>query len=74
MSVRSVNGHLVVETPEQDAATLSYVDVVVLGSTNLIDWTLPMAPSAGNPTGRSWYEPVGIPKNKSFFRLKVNMK
>jgi hypothetical protein len=76
LTVRSVNGRPVLEIPAQDAATLSYVNLRVLGSTNLIDWTLPVV-SATNTNGRpgncAWFEPAGTPA-KAFFKLEAELK
>ncbi len=77
LDLRRVNGRTVVETPAQDASTAPYVDVRVLGSTNLTDWSLPVVPSvdtAGKPANRAWYEAAGTPPNRAFFKLKAELK
>jgi archaellum component FlaG (FlaF/FlaG flagellin family) len=76
LNIRFVNGRLVLETPMRDGQSLPYLDVSVLGSTNLVDWTLPTAPASdvsGKPGNRDWYEPQQVPPS-AFFRLKANLK
>lgn len=73
----TANGRPVVETPLQDPATASYVDVRVVGSTNLVDWDLPVAPAAnttGKPANRAWHEPDGVQPDKAFFKLEAELK
>ncbi len=77
LTIRFFNGHPVVETPMQDAATLPYVDLRVLGSDNLIDWTLPVVPSSdttGKPSDRAWHEPEGALPERAFFKLEAELK
>ncbi len=77
LNIRMVNGHPVVETPAQDAAAAQYVDLHVLGSTNLTDWTLPVQPAAdttGKPVNRAWHEPQGTPPGRAFFKLEALLK
>jgi subtilase family serine protease len=79
LTIRLVDGRPVVETPAQDAATLPYVDVRVVGTEDLAagDWTLPVAPAAdttGKPANRAWHEPAGTPPDKAFFRLEAGLK
>jgi uncharacterized repeat protein (TIGR02543 family) len=77
LNIRKVNGRVVVETPSQDGVTVPYVDIWVRGSTNLIDWALPIAPAAntaGKPAGRDWHEPAGAAPAKAFFRLEAELK
>jgi hypothetical protein len=71
---RAVNGRQVLEIPVQDAATLSYVGLRVLGSTNLIDWSLPVIQVAGAAAGRVWYQLDGPPTDKSFFKVEAELK
>ena len=77
LDIRMVNGRPVVETPVQDASTTPYVDLRVLGSTNLTDWTLPVQPAAdtaGMPANRTWHEPQGVPPERAFFKLEAVLK
>jgi hypothetical protein len=77
LNIRFVNGKTIVEIPRQDEATLPYVDVRLRGSTNLLDWTLPMIPATdttGKPAHRSWHEPDGTPPAKAFFKLEAELK
>ncbi len=77
LNIRIVNGRPVVESPVQDAATLPYVDLRVLGSTNLMDWSLPVVPAAdtaGKPVDRAWHEPEGARPDKAFFKLAADLK
>ncbi len=77
LNIRFVNGKAIVEVPQQDAATLPYVDVRVRGSTNLLDWTLPMIPAidtTGKPSYKSWHEPQGTTPAKAFFKLEAELK
>ena len=72
--IRFVNGRPVFEIPEQDAATLPYVGLRVLGSTNLIDWTLPVIQVTGAAPGSVWYQLDGPPTKKAFFKLEAVTK
>ena len=72
--IRVVNGRSVFELPEQDASTLPYVDLRILGSTNLIDWTLPISQVAGAAPGSVWYQLDGPPTKKAFFKLEAMIK
>jgi len=77
LNIRFINGKAIVEIPQQDAATLPYVDVRVRGSTNLLDWTLPIIPAVdttGKPSYKSWHEPEGTPPAKAFFKLEAELK
>jgi uncharacterized repeat protein (TIGR02543 family) len=77
LNIRFINGKAIVEIPQQDAATLPYVDVRVRGSTNLLDWTLPMIPAVdttGKPSYKSWHEPDGTHPSKAFFKLEAQLK
>jgi len=77
LTVRMANGRPVVETPEPDAAAAPYVDVRVLGSTNLVDWDLPVCPAAdttGKPADRAWHEPDGVRPERAFFKLEAELK
>jgi hypothetical protein len=77
LNIRFVNGKAIVEVPQQDEATLPYVDVRVRGSTNLLDWTLPMIPAidtTGKPSSKSWHEPQGTTPEKAFFKLEAELK
>jgi formylglycine-generating enzyme required for sulfatase activity len=77
LNIRFVDGGPVVESPAQDAATLDYVDLRILGSTNLVDWTLPIAPATnttGKPVNCSWHAPEGVAPPKTFFKLKAELK
>ncbi len=77
LNIRLMNGRPVVETPMQDAATLPYVDLRVLGSDNLIDWTLPVVPSSdttGKPSDRAWHEPEEALPERAFFKLEAELK
>ncbi len=77
LDIRMVNGRPVVEMPVQDASTTPYVNVRVLGSTNLTDWTLPVEPAvdtAGKPANRTWHEPLGVPPHRAFFKLEAELK
>jgi uncharacterized repeat protein (TIGR02543 family) len=76
LNIRFVNGRLILETPMRDGLSLPYLDVSVLGSTNLVDWTLPMAPAAdqsGKPSNCDWYESSAT-NPAAFFRLKAELK
>lgn len=77
LNIRFINGKPIVEIPKQDEATLPYVDVFVRGSTNLLDWTLPMIPAidtTDKPAHRSWHKPDGTPPAKAFFKLEAELK
>ena len=74
------NGRPVIETPKQDDATLPFVDLVLVGCTNLLYgsdyWTLPIIYSTndfGKPANRDWFEPLGTPSN-AFFKLKATLR
>jgi hypothetical protein len=77
LKIRSVNGRTVLEIPVQDAATLPYVNLRVLGSTDLVHWSLGVIPAAdttGMPANRIWYQPVGPPLQRAFFKLEADLK
>jgi len=77
LKIRSVNGRTVLEIPVQDAATLPYVNLRVLGSTDLVHWSLVVIPAAdttGMPANRIWYQPVGPPLQRAFFKLEAELK
>jgi len=69
-----VNARPVFEIPAQDAATLPYAGLRVLGSTDLIDWTLPVTQIQGAAAGRVWYQLNGSPTTKAFFKLEAELK
>jgi uncharacterized repeat protein (TIGR02543 family) len=76
LNIRFVNGHIVVDIPKQDEATLPFVSVVLKGSTNLVDWTLhsiPAIDTTGKPVNREWRELLGNPE-KAFFKLNAELK
>ena len=76
LNILYVNGRFVVETPAQDEVTAPYVNISVLGSTNLFDWTLstlPATETTGKPANRIWYEPADT-HEKAFFKLGVELK
>jgi hypothetical protein len=79
LNILFVNGNPVVEVPKQDADTIPYVNLLLIGCTNLLCapdyWTLPVELSTnglGKPANRDWYEPNGSPSN-AFFRLKATL-
>ena len=72
--IRVVNNRPVFEIPAQDAATLPYVGLRVLGSTDLINWSLPVIQIQGAAAGRVWYQLDGPPTNKAFFKLEAVLK
>jgi hypothetical protein len=77
LKIRSVNGRTVLEIPVQDAATLPYVNLRVLGSTDLVHWSLVVIPAAdttGMPANRLWYLPVGPSLQQAFFKLEAELK
>jgi hypothetical protein len=77
LNIRWIDGRPVVEIPVQDAATLPYAEVRVVGSTNLTDWSLPVVPAAdtaGKPADRAWHEPEGSRPSKAFFKLEAELK
>jgi hypothetical protein len=77
LNIRFMNGKPIVEIPNQEEATLPYVNVHVKGSTNLLDWTLPMIPAidtTDKPSFKSWHEPEGVPPAKAFFKLEAELK
>lgn len=77
LTIRKINGRMVVETPLQKASTLPYVVLRVLGSTNLIDWTLPVVPvsdTTGKPDNRDWHEPQGPFPDNAFFCVEAVLK
>ncbi|MDA3925897.1 MAG: PKD domain-containing protein [Kiritimatiellae bacterium] len=76
LDIDMVNKIPVVIVPVQDAATIPYVDVNVLGSTNLTDWNLsviPMLDPVGKPANRSWLQ-TEDEYDKAFFKLKAILK
>ena len=73
LNLKMVNGRPVVETLAQDATTLPHVTVRVLGSTNMVDWTLPISPTNGASTGRAWFRAEDQP-SKAFFKLEAELK
>ena len=73
LNIIMVNGKPMVEIPARDGDTLPYVDVRVLGSINLIDWTLPVSPVPGAPFRREWFQPQGD-SEKAFFKLEAKLK
>lgn len=77
LKIRTINGRPVVETPAPDAATLPHAVLRVVGSTDLIQWTLPVVPAAdttGKPANRDWFELQGPLPQKAFFRLEAVRK
>jgi formylglycine-generating enzyme required for sulfatase activity len=76
LTVRWVSGRLVVERLMQDAATQPYINLRVVGSTDLVNWTLPIVPAAdttGKPADRDWFEPQGGWPSRGFFRLEAEL-
>jgi uncharacterized repeat protein (TIGR02543 family) len=76
LNIRFVNGRLILETPMRDGLSLPYLNVSVLGSTNLVDWILPTTPAAdqsGKPSNCDWYE-TSASNPAAFFRLKAELK
>jgi hypothetical protein len=77
LNIRFVNGKAIIETPSQDESTLPFVNVHVKGSTNLVEWTLPMIPATntvGKPYYRSWHETEGTQPSKAFFKLEAELR
>ncbi|MEI7903398.1 MAG: MBG domain-containing protein, partial [bacterium] len=80
LNIRMVNGHPIVEIPQQDTATLSYVDVQVKGCTNLLcgpdGWSLPVTSETnapGKPANRAWFKATSAPAN-AYFKLEASLK
>jgi len=80
MNIRLIDGEPVVEVPKQDTGTVSFVEVMLRGCTNLpgtLDgWVLPILPSpasAGKPDNRDWFVPEGLPP-KAFFRIEAILR
>ena len=73
LRIQMVDGQPVAEVLSQEAATVPYVDVRVLGSTNLTDWTLPVQLTNGAPFGCEWHRPESA-QGKAFFRLEAELK
>lgn len=72
--VQVVDGRPVVETLQQDEATLPYATVRVVGSTNLLDWAMPISPSEdAAPEGRAWFE-ADVSTNSAFFKLEAELR
>ncbi|MDD5707520.1 MAG: hypothetical protein PHR35_16475, partial [Kiritimatiellae bacterium] len=78
LTVQWISGSPVIETPKQHASTLSFIDLMPIGTTALGDgeWILgiiPAANQAGVPDNRFRWELVTTP-DKAFFRLKAVLK
>ncbi len=78
LTVQWINGRPVIETPRQHASTLSFVEILPVGTQMLGDgeWTLgvvPAANQAGVPGNRFRWEPATVPE-KAFFRLRAVKK
>jgi len=76
--VGSSNGRQVVEVPQQAAATLDFVELVLEGTTDLTSgiWNLALMPAAdqtGVAVNRRRWVPVGEPQ-RAFFRLRAVLK
>jgi hypothetical protein len=74
---RTADGRMIAEIPGQDGTTTPYVQIRLVGSTNLIDWTLPVelaTNTSGKPASSSWYESEGVPPGKAFFKLEAELK
>jgi hypothetical protein len=73
LSIRYIEGRPVAETPQQDPATVAFVTVAVVGTTNLQDpdWRLAPVPQ---DIGSSviWVNPVPLPQ--AFFKLHATLK
>jgi hypothetical protein len=72
------NGKPFVETPRQDPATLSLVDICVEGKTNLTDtlWPMLLVPAEDQsaiPGNRYRWTPSSVP-DRSFYHLKAILK
>jgi hypothetical protein len=80
MEVKWIDGELVVETPLQDLATMPFVTIEILGSSDLTapNWTMKLQPhanQAGVPAHRCrWKMPVTETPCQAFFRIRVNNK
>lgn len=79
LTVQWVNGQPVIETPKQDASTLPYVDVSLIGTTELedADWSFNLVPAADQsnvPVNRCrWAVPLGAPDH-AFFKIRAVLK
>jgi uncharacterized repeat protein (TIGR02543 family) len=76
LNIRCIDGRCIIETPIQDGLSLPYVNISILGSTNLVEWTLPITPSAdlmGKPANCNWHEPSALSPS-AFFKLKAELK
>lgn len=77
LSIRIVNGQPVVEIPSQEETSLPFVQIRVLCSDDLIEWTIPVAPASdttGKPAQCDWFEITAPPDGKAFFKLGVELK
>jgi len=80
MEVKWIDGELIVETPLQDLATMPFVTIEILGSSDLTapNWTMKLQPhanQAGLPAHRCrWKMPVTETPSQAFFRIRVNNK
>lgn len=76
LDLKLVDGSPVVEIPATDMAAREFVNVRVLGSTNLFDWTLPVevyTNQTGMPENRAWYHVPNGPDH-AFFRLEAEVQ
>jgi hypothetical protein len=80
MNIRLIDGEPLVEVPRQDTGTVSFVEIVLRGCTNLPvapdGWVLPILSSpvtAGKPANRDWFVPEGQPP-KAFFRIEAILR
>jgi len=76
LDIDIINGTPVVVVPVQDAETVPYIDVNVLGTTNFVDWNLPITPAldtTGKPANRNWFE-TEDEYEKAYFKLKAELK
>lgn len=73
LRITLVDGMPVVEIPERDSSTLSYVNTQLEGSADLTEWTLPLMSTNGAPFGREWFCSQ-TPVSNAFFRLDAELQ
>ena len=75
-----INGGPVIETAAQDPATLSFVTLLIEGTSDLTvpaDWSIQLEPAAdqsGVPANRCRWVPITAPPGSAFFRIRANQK
>lgn len=76
LDVIEVNGTVIAEIPVCEDDVLDFVEITLLSSTNMIDWTVPVVLSSetdGKPDDREWYESEAE-CDAAYFKLQAELK